>query len=51
MPKKSDAQEFIVVTESGILHQMQKQSPHKLFLAAIRTPPQNTCVRNDCPQI
>ena len=44
--EKSDAQEFIVVTESGILHQMQKASPHKTFIPA---PPQNTCACNDCP--
>ncbi len=44
--EKSNAQEFIVVTESGILHQMQKSSPHKTFIPA---PPQNTCACNDCP--
>ena len=44
--EKSNAQEFIVVTESGILHQMQKASPHKTFIPA---PPQNTCACNDCP--
>lgn len=44
--EKSDSQEFIVVTESGILHQMQKASPHKTFIPA---PPQNTCACNDCP--
>ena len=44
--EKSDSQEFIVVTESGILHQMQKNSPHKTFIPA---PPQNTCACNDCP--
>ena len=44
--EKSNAQEFIVVTESGILHQMQKTSPHKTFIPA---PPQNTCACNDCP--
>ncbi|MFN0081465.1 MAG: quinolinate synthase NadA, partial [Ferruginibacter sp.] len=42
--EKSDAQEFIVVTESGILHQMQKTSPHKTFIPA---PPQNACACND----
>ena len=44
--EKSDAKEFIVVTESGILHQMRKTSPHKTFIPA---PPQNTCACNDCP--
>lgn len=41
-----DAQEFIVATETGILHQMQKDSPHKTFIAA---PPNNACACNDCP--
>ncbi len=43
---KSDAQEFIVVTESGILHQMQKDNPTKTFIPA---PPQSNCACNDCP--
>jgi quinolinate synthase len=42
----SDAQEFIVATEAGILHQMQKESPHKTFIAA---PPDNMCACNNCP--
>jgi quinolinate synthase len=40
------SQEFIVATEAGILHQMQKASPHKTFIPA---PPENTCACNDCP--
>ena len=40
------SQEFIVVTEAGILHQMQKESPHKTFIPA---PPNNACACNDCP--
>ncbi len=44
--QQNDATEFIVVTESGILHQMQKDSPHKTFIPA---PPTNTCACNDCP--
>ena len=40
------SQEFIVATEAGILHQMQKESPHKTFIPA---PPNNTCACNDCP--
>src|SRR5450755_1138944 len=43
---ESDAQEFIVVTETGILHQMQIQSPGKTFIPA---PPDNMCACNDCP--
>ncbi|MEJ7610102.1 MAG: quinolinate synthase NadA [Ferruginibacter sp.] len=42
----SPASEFIVVTEAGILHQMQKNSPGKTFIPA---PPQNACACNDCP--
>ncbi len=38
--------QFIVATESGILHQMQKTSPQKSFIPA---PPTNTCACNDCP--
>jgi quinolinate synthase len=44
----SDAMEFIVATESGILHQMEKRSPHKTFIPA---PPNNTCACNDCPHM
>ncbi|RYG39128.1 MAG: quinolinate synthase NadA, partial [Chitinophagaceae bacterium] len=40
------AKEFIVATESGILHQMQKKSPHKTFIPA---PPDNACACNECP--
>ena len=36
----STAKNFIVATESGILHQMQKASPHKTFIPA---PPNNSC--------
>jgi quinolinate synthase len=39
---------FIVATESGILHQMQKNSPEKIFIAA---PPDNACACNDCPHM
>lgn len=37
---------FIVVTESGILHQMQKDNPSKRFIAA--PPLDSTCGCNDC---
>lgn len=43
---EDDAQAYIVATESGILYQMQKASPHKTFIPA---PPDNTCACNDCP--
>jgi len=42
------ATEFIVVTETGILHQMQKNSPNKTFIPA---PPNNSCACNDCPHM
>jgi quinolinate synthase len=40
------SKEFIVATEAGILHQMQKESPNKTFIPA---PPNNNCACNDCP--
>ncbi|MCW3081117.1 quinolinate synthase NadA [Segetibacter sp.] len=40
------AVEFIVATETGILHQMQKDAPYKTFIPA---PPNNGCACNDCP--
>lgn len=46
--EKDPAQEFIVVTETGILHQMQKNSPTKTFIPA---PPDNNCACNDCPHM
>ncbi|HAE66347.1 MULTISPECIES: quinolinate synthase NadA [Sphingobacterium] len=42
------AQAYIVATESGILYQMQKASPHKTFIPA---PPNNACACNDCPHM
>ena len=44
--RESDARSFIVATETGILHQMQKASPEKTFIPA---PPNNACACNDCP--
>ncbi len=46
--KNDDAQEYIVATETGILHQMQIESPHKVFIPA---PPDNHCACNDCPHM
>ncbi|MGA7120042.1 MAG: quinolinate synthase NadA [Polyangiaceae bacterium] len=42
----SPASAFIVVTESGILHQMRKAAPEKTFIAA---PPEANCACNECP--
>jgi quinolinate synthase len=44
----NSAKEFIVATESGILHQMEKASPDKIFIPA---PPDNSCACNDCPHM
>jgi len=37
---------YIVATESGILHQMRKENPHKQFIPA--PPKDSTCACNDC---
>lgn len=37
---------FIVATESGILHEMQKRNPDKLFIPA--PPNDSTCACNEC---
>ena len=42
------SQEYIVATETGILHQMQLSSPEKTFIPA---PPTNNCACNDCPHM
>lgn len=44
----NSAKSFIVATESGILHQMQKSEPGKVFIPA---PPENNCACNDCPHM
>ncbi len=44
----NEAAEFIVVTESGIIHQMELASPGKTFIPA---PPENSCACNDCPHM
>lgn len=41
-----DRKEFIVVTESGVIHQMQKATPFKKFIPA---PPNSNCACNECP--
>lgn len=43
---KDEAQEFIVATESGILHEMQKSCPDKKFIPA--PPEDSTCACNEC---
>ena len=46
--KTDAAKEYIVATETGILHQMMKSSPEKTFIPA---PPDNNCACNDCPHM
>lgn len=43
---KSPAKKFIVVTEAGIIHQMMKAAPEKIF---IPSPPNANCACNECP--
>lgn len=42
----SSEQRFIVATESGILHEMQKKCPEKTFIPA--PPNDSTCACNEC---
>lgn len=44
--ERSAASTFVVVTEPGIIHQMERRSPSKRFIAA---PPTNGCSCNECP--
>jgi quinolinate synthase len=46
--KNTPHKEFIVATEAGIIHQMVKQAPDKVFIPA---PPDNSCACNDCPHM
>jgi len=45
---KDNSREYIIATESGIIHQMQKANPDKVFIPA---PPDNACACNDCPHM
>jgi quinolinate synthase len=45
---QSDKHTFIVATEVGILHQMEKRAPGKRFIPA---PPDNGCACNECPHM
>jgi quinolinate synthase len=44
----NSSREFIVATESGIIYQMQKKNPDKVFIPA---PPDNNCACNNCPHM
>ncbi len=46
--QQDSSTEYIVATETGILHQMMKTSPQKTFIPA---PPNNGCACNDCPHM
>ena len=43
---EENSQEYIVATEPGIIHQMKKNNPKKLFIVA--PPKDSTCGCNDC---
>ena len=43
---QSDKTRFIVATESGVIHEMRKRSPHKEFIPA--PPEDGTCACNEC---
>ena len=46
--EESPATEFIVATESGILHQMEKACPEKTFISA---PGEGGCSCSECPHM
>jgi quinolinate synthase len=46
--QRDSGREYIVATETGILHQMQLSSPEKVFIPA---PPTTNCACNDCPHM
>ncbi len=46
--KKSSSLSFIVATEPGIIHQMEKEATGKSFIPA---PPMNNCACNECPHM
>ncbi len=45
--KHSDDESFIIATEAGILHEMQKEAPGKLLIAA-PSHEDNTCACSEC---
>jgi quinolinate synthase len=46
--RRDPANEFIVATESGIIHQMKKYNPDKSFIIV---PTDESCMCNDCPHM
>ena len=45
---KSEYEQFIIATEPGVIHQMQKQNPNKEF---IPLPNNQGCACNECPHM
>ncbi|MGH9360056.1 MAG: quinolinate synthase NadA [Terriglobia bacterium] len=45
---QSSGREFIIATEPGIIHAMEKACPEKTFIPA---PPENSCACNECPHM
>jgi quinolinate synthase len=45
---QSPNQSFIIATEPGIIHQMEKRCPEKVFIPA---PPDSECACNECPHM
>ena len=46
--QSNPTKEYIVATEVGIVHQMEKANPNKIFIPA---PPNNSCACNECPHM
>jgi quinolinate synthase len=46
--RDSEFEEFIVLTEAGILHQMSKAAPTKTLIPG---PPEGNCACNECPHM
>ena len=46
--KNDNCKTFIVATETGIIHQMKKESPNKEFIVVSND---ETCACNDCPHM
>ena len=44
--QQSNKTKFIIATEPGIIHQMEKSNPDKIFIPA---PPESNCACNECP--
>jgi quinolinate synthase len=45
---ESDALKFIIATEPGVIHEMQKRAPYKVFIPA---PAEGGCACNECPHM